>query len=1413
MFITPTNISPKYTSTAKRNGINEISDANRRYSLVSTYSNDSMETTDLSWDHSDVHSRMEELQITNKRLLEENYKLKRNLDATEDHNSSVINENDYLKAKVVRCEKLLDDGKHVTQGYEELKSTVVEYENLKNDLKNKLFTLEKENNSLQATIQDYELKVNHLDNSVYILKEEKEKLAEDLSTQKKLLNQIEDLKTSHENIVEESATKSEYLASVIAELSLANEVLKAQKTNIESELSDLKQEVCRASMMNGFAGDMVNTPLLSSTKIDWPQSLHQELKAELQNDSDAFRSPTRRFPSIGSESSCETSPYKEKYSIIAKQCREKFKEKKEIVITKIDEIVNGRYKGSEKIDTSIIVDDLNQELESFTEKITEFAQGKQEAERRALKLVSAVRKLKDENDVLQESRDKALLKFGDLSITNLESEEKLKVVSSNIEEKIQQIQLLTQEIELLKETHKEEVSTLETQLSDSSNKNIDHLHRSHRKEIEDLKNLVEDLKVINIDKSKKLYDLEDKLQSKVNVYEELKAKHDHIVSLLESIQRKHQVELQTIFRIVPNQTQHSNIEILSYEDIKEALEIFLTTTKHEYNKLMGVRESPDGGPHLTDTLLSQDLFTKLNQVDYHAEKHIAGRCDLSETVQNTKRRCSVHSQTEIDMLAMNKIYENYDKHPPSQMLYDSYIEENNNVINMIPVEELPEDISIIDNELFSVTDKFLDEQLLAVSNGDKVENIRLSENVPNLYTNDIDKDFIETSSVVSSKTVPYQISFIEHSECDTSRSSPTGKSGESSVPTEQSDFSFDNNVDNTRNENDENNNNNNNTNEHEGYNDQNRNENDKHLENNYKSETNYTPPSINEYEKFESELVEDNIDNEECISNSKENENLLPKPFNLNVVNIIEFDRSDISSDSEGEGHRRSSASSRRRHRATRRSRLTETPLEETDECNKNNNDEDNDKSVTKRRRHGVSAEPVRVSWSALRESFKKQHFQDVVDLAVEDVENTEEDSQPLIVTVEDVETSEPPLVILTEQEQLEQDLISENNSIDLPNTADETTSESSNTNNNNTELLNGSCSSPIESNFDVKTPPLESPEKSPKHSLQVPPGIIFESMMDSLPLRYQLPFQENKELEKKFNNAVFSFNTDQYTLQKRLENQERARDVAESGMDKELQKLKSSVHSISRLQKGTSEYEDAFQSLLSESSILQKAAMKISAQSEQHGCYQQESRQAPNVDIMIKYADHLRIHVAKLMEEIAEYRKRVSDPERWAGLPPRPEDSNENLDSIIEDEGETNNVEELEVTTDSTTKSNRKSFSSISRSLIMAQGLSKLNSRRSENSSSYIKRRKRVSFGQIDYSDDVIDLNSQPSSFLSTFLDDHRSKIYKLLILIFGLLCVYLFMYLIMNAVEVDNKHKLIDKILHYIPHTIEYRKKPDGR
>ena len=76
------------------------------------------------------------------------------------------------------------------------------------------------------------------------------------------------------------------------------------------------------------------------------------------------------------------------------------------------------------------------------------------------------------------------------------------------------------------------------------------------------------------------------------------------------------------------------------------------------------------------------------------------------------------------------------------------------------------------------------------------------------------------------------------------------------------------------------------------------------------------------------------------------------------------------------------------------------------------------------------------------------------------------------------------------------------------------------------------------ESSYSSTPSPYSSPPVSPEKSLQVPPQIICEGVLGAMPLRWKNPMEENKELERNFNNAVFSFNTDQFTLQKRLENQ-----------------------------------------------------------------------------------------------------------------------------------------------------------------------------------------------------------------------------------------------------------------------------------
>eukprot|EP00795_Rhopilema_esculentum_P005085 gene5085-202_t len=131
-----------------------------------------------------------------------------------------------------------------------------------------------------------------------------------------------------------------------------------------------------------------------------------------------------------------------------------------------------------------------------------------------------------------------------------------------------------------------------------------------------------------------------------------------------------------------------------------------------------------------------------------------------------------------------------------------------------------------------------------------------------------------------------------------------------------------------------------------------------------------------------------------------------------------------------------------------------------------------------------------------------------------------------------------------------------------------------------------------------------------------------------------QHPHMSNleKDLEKKYNAAVLSFKTDQYTLQRRLENQERARDVAESGMEREIRKLHESLQVASKVAM-TFELKEIITNLERHIDVLRKAGMKVSAQAEQHGCFQQESKVAPTLECLISYAEHLQLRLERSKE------------------------------------------------------------------------------------------------------------------------------------------------------------------------------------
>eukprot|EP00111_Clytia_hemisphaerica_P019884 TCONS_00058646-protein len=1307
-------------------------------SFPSTYSNDSFETSELSWDHSDFQVRLEELEIKNKKLAEDNSKLQRELINTEDQNSIILNENDKLKSTIAKHEKLLEENRKVCKSYEELKLTVVEYQNLKNDLIDKTCLLERENNSLQQVLLDYDTKFSRLDASLEAIKEEKVQLTHEVSLQKNLLNQIEDLKTSKECVVEESENKAEYMSALIAELSLANEVLKAQKGSIENELSEVKQDVCRISMLNNIQ----STPLLSSTRCEpwvpsirrepWGPSLQEELIAEMDSEGETFEDNSSVCTHLDFSDASDYSPSMSRkdptspkqFSHFAQQCRDKFKEKKQIVFTKIEDIVKHQETSIDGSRASLIVEDLNRDLESFTEKIAEFAQGKQTAEKKAHKLAIALKKIREEKEVLADSRDKALQKIGDLSLNSQDVQQRLSSALREIEQ--QKVTIDNLQTKIL------EFSVKAMLVDGSSQCNLENPNENKAQlagQIDELKRLVDDLESRNMDFSRKVFDLEEELSFKNQQLMNANNNMDDIQASLKMVQTTQSKEIMSLLNIIPQNHDHTDYNQQStWQAVHQKLEEFISHSVQENKKLLGVRESPDGGTHYSDT---SDEISSLKQ-QYLSEITVNNTSSVNEHPKREENR-EIGIQTDLDMVGMNKLYDNFDEifTPVTETLPERLKYNSIDMTNIVSQSEKGT-LDVVEDQIISP----VNEEMVSETNP-----VVLDEEVPSPRPNDV---------------------IIEDSELSTDDDGSSSKLDETL--------------------------------------------NDEHLEQSLKVTV---------------EEITDENNNEPQISSSVEN--LSPpvaenspvdgkkSPVNLFIANIIEYGRSDVSSDSDNDGNRKDSFSRTRRKRIMqRRSRTSEDNESETkDDCKKSDSGDSkvSNETTPRRRRHGVSAEPVRVSWSTLRESFKKLQLTSTL----KDIEQEQQSSaDELQKDSANIDTSDIAATEVSE-EQLDS-LIQNIPSIEVSHNDAEKTDN-------------------IETKTDEKTPPTPMTFKMPPNS---PSPVLDASQLGSLDFSIQ-NYIEDQDLEKKFNNLVFAFKTDIYTLQKRLETQERARDVAEASMEKEIMKLSKAIGDVQKNGRETHEYAQTYSLLSHQSDILRKAAMKVSAQSEQHGSYQQENRMCQNFEMIIQYTDALRFNMTKMKNEIEEFKTRYECTGDDAISTSRDQYSSEYC-SVQEDKDTDNEFPKTETITtlasDADAKENKPSsprptFCSISKSLVMAKGMAKLRKQMSKvdekvekepeettftSHSRRLSPAKRVQFGEtsfsIDKEDHVNDSDECSTTFQrlceSTITKNLAKTLRKFLPLILTLFIIYALANLFVRSLEVDTL-KLHDQLLRFIPHTIE--------
>ena len=515
--------------------------------VVSTYSTDSIDTSDLSWDSSDLQNRFDELDINNKKLFLENTKLKEDLQITEKGYAVIITDNEDLQKKVDKYSKLLCESKVALKGYQQMKSTGFESQNYQMELQEKCSDKEKEVTVLRAIVDKMKKKNLDMNSKFETIKEENIHLIEECSKSK------------------EVTSRSEHMTSMIAELSLANELLVAEKTHTESELIELRETV-----FHGYSSaNLIDSPLFK--KLDHgSRSLCQE-----------FADANQCY----NEDSFKVSNDKEK-SFFFEECCRKLKEKKKIAGSFLENSINQK---SLKISgVSDLESQMWQNVNSFSEKFNVLSQEKQEAEKMASILRSSLKNVEEENRIMNDSREKALLKLGDLSVSTMENQEKRSKLSIQLDKQKGIVSELNEELSKVVDMH-----------------SIDILNRD--KELSDLKAIIADLESINLDLTRKLFDSDDLIIIKDDDLLKVSENVIEKEKLMLLAQEKHKGELFSILELIPFDDVCERPSIVTFNIVTDNLLQFLEKCEHKNNLLKGLRDSPDGGSHFVDTSNEENL--------------------------------------------------------------------------------------------------------------------------------------------------------------------------------------------------------------------------------------------------------------------------------------------------------------------------------------------------------------------------------------------------------------------------------------------------------------------------------------------------------------------------------------------------------------------------------------------------------------------------------------------------------------------------------------------------------------------------------------------------------------------------------------------------------------------------------------
>ncbi|NXM91822.1 MRVI1 protein, partial [Oenanthe oenanthe] len=175
---------------------------------------------------------------------------------------------------------------------------------------------------------------------------------------------------------------------------------------------------------------------------------------------------------------------------------------------------------------------------------------------------------------------------------------------------------------------------------------------------------------------------------------------------------------------------------------------------------------------------------------------------------------------------------------------------------------------------------------------------------------------------------------------------------------------------------------------------------------------------------------------------------------------------------------------------------------------------------------------------------------------------------------------------------------------------------------------------------------PLPSPteEEETKNSSDVMPSIP-DVLLRKLRVHKSLPgrligkclFFKSKQ--NVFVQLSLAFRNDSYTLESRIQQAERERNLTEENAEKELENFKAAITSSAHLWHHY-EHREAYQKLLEDIAVLRRLAARLSSRAEMVGAVRQEKRMSKATEVMMQYVENLKRTYEKDHAELMEFKK-----------------------------------------------------------------------------------------------------------------------------------------------------------------------------